>query len=172
MQLHLTHFPPEAIAFFWSRVKKTETCWLWMGSRTTLGYGHVKHKSLPKRVLAHRFSYELHFGPIPPGLLVCHHCDTPQCVKPQDFFLGSHGDNQRDSLQKGRHASLRQGPPHYFGERNPAAKLTTDDVAEIRRLWHAGTGVSILAVRFRMTKNAIRNAATGRTWATVPAQSV
>jgi hypothetical protein len=55
---------------------------------------------------------------------VCHTCDNPPCVNPDHLFLGTHGDNMRDSSVKGR-----QGHP---GEQNGRAVLTAAQVADIR----------------------------------------
>jgi hypothetical protein len=52
--------------------------------------------------LAHRMSWEMHFGPIPEGMLVLHHCDVRRCVRPDHLFLGTARDNTRDMIAKGR----------------------------------------------------------------------
>jgi len=85
---------PEDI--FLERVAKTETCWYWTGHLNSKGYGIFKKK------LAHRASYKLFVGPIPPDMLVCHTCDTPDCVNPEHLFLGTFKDNTRDMINKGR----------------------------------------------------------------------
>ena len=94
---------------FWPRVQKAEGdgCWLWIGPRKTkAGYGAfgIRRESDGKwkSHFAHRVSYELHFGPIPPGMFVCHRCDNPQCVRPDHLFLGEHADNMRDMRVKKR----------------------------------------------------------------------
>lgn len=110
---------------FWSKVNKTKSCWLWEANKATNGYGMFKHDG--KMRLAHRHSYEMNVGKIPDGLCVLHKCDVPACVNPDHLFLGSHKDNAKDKVAKGRH---RWG--EMRGGTNPAAKLSTDDVLAIR----------------------------------------
>jgi len=88
---------------FWSRVDKTDGCWLWRPApRTPNGYGSLRIQRNPVRyVLAHRFSYELHHGPIPEGALVCHTCDVKRCVNPAHLYLGDHRTNGRDASERG-----------------------------------------------------------------------
>jgi hypothetical protein len=50
-----------------------------------------------------RMVWETTFGPIPPGLFVCHVCDNPRCINTQHLFLGTPLDNMRDKVAKGRH---------------------------------------------------------------------
>lgn len=85
---------------FWDKVDQSGECWLWQAGRTPKGYGMVKVNGAHQG--AHRVAYELVNGPIPAGMLVCHRCDTPACVRPDHLFLGSAKTNNRDAIAKGR----------------------------------------------------------------------
>jgi hypothetical protein len=80
-------------------------CRPWRGTRDRDGYGVLGVDGRQQR--AHRVVWELTHGPIPDGLCVCHHCDNPPCVEPTHPFLGTHADNVRDAVAKGR----RRGRP-------------------------------------------------------------
>lgn len=89
---------------FWRNVgmQPRDACWPWRGNTTKgpAGYGSF---SVNGRVeYTHRYSYELHKGPIPPGLQVMHACDNPACVNPAHLSLGTAADNARDCMHKGR----------------------------------------------------------------------
>jgi hypothetical protein len=76
---------------FWSKVTKTETCWIWTGSDNAIGYGRI---SVDGRLhYAHRWSYEQARGPIPDGWVVDHLCRTPQCVNPSHLEAVTHHEN-------------------------------------------------------------------------------
>lgn len=110
---------------FWAKVIKTDTCWNWRGS-TNNGRGMININGVPK--FSSRVSWELSFGKILDGLCVCHKCDNPLCVRPDHLFLGTHKDNMRDAIKKGRF----KYPPIMKGEENPTAKLNWNIVREIR----------------------------------------
>lgn len=92
--------------FFWENVKKTENCWEWIGSKQKFngkeGYGRVNYYG--KRQLAHRVSWQIHFGEIG-NLFVCHKCDNCICVRPDHLFLGTNKDNMEDCKKKNRFSS-------------------------------------------------------------------
>jgi len=119
-------FPPEVR--FWTYVKKTDTCWNWIGGTTGRGYGHFYDGT--KEMLAHRFSYILSHGSIPDGLYICHTCDHPLCVNPNHLFAGTQKDNLKDASMKGR--QLRPNPA--TGENNGNSKLTKENVKKIKSL--------------------------------------
>lgn len=65
-----------------------------------MGYGQIMQ--FGKMLAAHRVSFELHYGPIPLGMFICHSCDNPSCVNPEHLFIGTNKDNQQDAISKGR----------------------------------------------------------------------
>lgn len=99
-------------------------CWLWTGKTKPQGYGVYTHNRVT--YIASRLVYETYVGPIPDGLLVCHHCDVPRCVRPSHLFPGTYKDNADDRDRKGRgESSIKRGSA------NGAAKLSEDQVIEI-----------------------------------------
>ncbi len=112
---------------FWEKVAKSDGCWLWTGARTPHGYGCLSRSG--ERALASRVSWELHHGPIPPGLHVLHRCDNPPCVRPDHLFLGTHADNMADMARKKR---IPVGAARWN------AKLTPEIVREIRKRYKQG----------------------------------
>ncbi len=79
-------------------------CWNWTEYCHPKGYGIFPMPPRNRQIKAHRFSYELHVGPIPAGLHACHRCDNRRCCNPDHIFLGTARDNARDMVEKGRQA--------------------------------------------------------------------
>ena len=148
---------------FWSKVVRGDGCWEWQACRAALGYGRIRVDG--KVRIASRIAFELAVGPIPEGMLVCHHCDNPPCVNPEHLFLGDWTANARDRAHKGRNGDIR-------GERNIGSKLTSADVTVIRRAAATGETARSIATRYPVTPEAIHAAAVGRTWKHHPEPTV
>src|SRR5215472_14861855 len=114
-------------------------CWLWMGHHyQKTGYAGFHYSDLRPRgagsrgsgnVCGHVAAWHLFNGPIPEGMVICHHCDVPGCVNPDHLFLGTYTDNMQDAAAKGRmdwQPWHRQRTRH--DEEHHMAKLTEADV--------------------------------------------
>lgn len=143
---------------FWEKVdvRGEDECWEWQASKTANGYGLIALPRDGKLVLAHRLSWEFANGPILPGLFVCHTCDNPLCVNPAHLFLACNAGNMRDAAKKGRMAC---------GERNGQAKLSDEEVGELRAR-HATGGIMQreLAEKFGVSRPTISKIISGKTW--------
>lgn len=143
----------------WSKVNKTDDCWIWTGATKQFGYGQIGVDGQTK--LAHRVAWELTNGQIPEGLEVCHHCDTPSCVNPAHLFLGTHEDNMLDMKSKGRGKRLAKGKQ---GSAHHKAKLTEDDIRVIRDLITDGMTQRRIARQFGVSQSTISSIFRGELW--------
>lgn len=151
---------------FWSKVDKTSSptgCWLWTGYRNPKGYGRF---GPTKKIDAysHRVSYEMHKGPIPAGLLVCHRCDNPPCVNPKHLFTGTMQDNVDDMMSKGRHIFQKFPEKHPRGENAGPSKLTAEKVQAIHQLLDQGDSQQKIAVKFGVSQGLISHIKLGHSW--------
>lgn len=119
---------------FWSKVKKTSECWLWLGSKSDFGHGQVRINGELFR--AHRVSWLWANGTIPDGKCVLHKCDVPNCVNPDHLFLGTKADNTQDMMAKNRHKFT-----NHYGESSGTSKLSKAQVTEIRKLFINSGGI-------------------------------
>jgi len=119
---------------------------------------HIRKEGERRIVIgAHVFSYKQFVGPIPDGMLVCHKCDNPPCVRPGHLFLGTVQDNALDTKAKGR-LDIRQG------EKNPGAKLTEAKVILLRELHASGIGPIELSSRFSIPLGTINCVVYRQSW--------
>jgi hypothetical protein len=149
---------------FYARIsKQPDGCWLWTGqfgggygvyqlSKTTSHDGKI----VRRRIYAHRFSWELHWGAIPEGLEVCHKCDVPKCVNPEHLFLGTHAENQADMAAKDRSPA---------GVRHANAKITDVDVVAIR---NSRETLAVLADRYGLSQQTVSEIKNRKIWKHVP----
>lgn len=148
------HSSSTALRRFWSKVRKTESCWLWIAA-TTKGYGQFHH--LDERY-AHRVSWVLAHGPVPDGMRVLHHCDTPLCVNPSHLFLGTARDNTADMVSKRRHA---------HGAKTGTAKLTEDSVHLIAKMWAEGKSSTEISKQLGIVFGTVCAITRGQLWSHV-----
>lgn len=105
-------------------VRNDAGCLIWTGVKDRQGYGFSSFGTYQKMIRVHRAAYALRHGlPMVFDGIVCHRCDNPSCVDADHLFLGSHADNVRDKVAKGRQPR---------GEAHGIAKLTADQVRAIR----------------------------------------
>lgn len=141
---------------FWSKVVKSDGCWIWKASKRSKGYGAFVYQRGEDIIQgrAHRYSWELHYGDIPPGLCVLHHCDTPACVRPEHLWLGTKAENNADMVAKGRHVRGGTHKPgrypqgrQWYLSRGLIPKVDKFDPEAIRSDRAAGLDLKTIALR-------------------------
>lgn len=115
----------------WARTEFNGTCLLWKGATTGKGgYGTIQIRGVT--MMVHRVAYLDVYGSIQNGMLICHHCDTPLCIWPTHLFEGTHLDNTRDMIAKGR---LRP--------RGPGRRLKTLTIQQIKEITTMARGIAM-----------------------------
>ncbi len=131
-------------------------CWLWAGHAGARGYGMIGIGGRKMKTATH-VSLALAGRAVPTGMFACHRCDMPACVNPDHLFIGTPLDNVRDMIAKGRSRPAR-------GERQRQAKVTAEQVREIRSLAASGTPHRLIAERFGLAPSTVSNINTGHSW--------
>lgn len=142
---------------FWSKVTKTDTCWIWNGAKKN-GYGAFWINERVRAGIAHRLSYEMMIGEITQGMTLDHLCSNRSCVNPSHLEQCTFSENTKRKFQ-------RLEKEDYCGERSKASFLTEDDVMKIRS--HPGKHGEI-AKMFGTCRTNICSIKNRRTWNHVP----
>lgn len=153
---------PTPIERFMAKVEKTDTCWIWKGSKNFKNYGRFwdGNRDIP----AHWFLLPNY---PPEGHIGCHKCDNPPCVNPNHIFIGTQSDNIRDSVSKGRRKYEVYSNKNFAkGERCNLSKLKNSEVSVIKAIRANADSVS---KKFGVTSKTIINIWRGVCWGHVSA---
>lgn len=147
---------------FWSKVCRTNSCWLWQATKIDGLYGQIAQGApFFGMITAHKASWILHRGSIPKALNVLHDCpggDSPACVNPAHLWLGTHAQNMRDKASKGRSTKGWQGESH---------KLSAELAMQIRDLArHRIFPQKQIASEYAVSKETVKQIVRGETWRT------
>ena len=165
---------------FWSKVEKTDACWLWKGMsrRDADAYGifqitfETEYGRATGAFGAHRVAYTLAHGRIPDGLEILHSCDVRRCVNPAHLRPGTTAENAADKTARNRHPRGGRLPniclprttlPTHSGEKHTFAKLTDQQVVELRTAYAENTDITArdLARRYGVSAQVVIMIITG-----------
>jgi hypothetical protein len=129
-------------------------CWVWIGRKDNYGYGRLTLNGKEER--AHRVSYYLEKGELPPpGICVLHRCDNPACVRRSHHFEGTRADNNADKAKKKRCRPAR-------GDRHGRTKVPDNELPRVRALIAAGATKASVARLYEVDPTTIYSIITGR----------
>lgn len=142
----------EARDRFFSKVNKTDSCWLWTAPCDRNGYGRFNITSKQK-IMAHRGSWLLAGNTIPEGLILRHKCRNRNCVNPEHLETGTHQENCADMIRDG---TIMRGKKHH------SVKLTEEQVLQIRA--RSTETQKILAEEFGVSRETISKIILNKIW--------
>jgi hypothetical protein len=141
---------------FEAKVKVGRGCWAWQAAKTPLGYGFIKING--RMVGAHRASWLIYRGEIPPGKNILHECDNPNCVNPNHLSVGTQSKNISDMVKRGR-GRIPRGEGHYL------TRLTNADVVDIRGKYANGNVTQReLAKEYGVDRSSISKICSRKNW--------
>lgn len=147
------------------RIDEATGCWLWLGAKTSKGYGRLtigsRSDGTRRTISAHANSMIVFRGKrLESGQEWCHSCDTPPCINPDHLSAGTRQDNVDDRERKGRNIAP-------IGERNGSSKLKESQILEIREYRESGANYRQIAERFDVHPKTIQDIILGRYWSHV-----
>ena len=149
---------PRTDAFKAQTIISESGCWLWNRAKNSRGYGQAWNGE--RVVLAHRLSYELFVGKIPPKHHICHRCDNPLCVNPAHLFPGTDRDNLLDSISKGRRP--KTGPTRGQCKN---AHLTPEEVVAVKHaIAHRTGSLKALSEELHVSLHVLKDISRGKNY--------
>lgn len=149
-------------------------CWLWIGGISNTGYGMIGINGKRTKA-AHRISWEIYRGHIPPDLWVLHKCDVRCCVNPDHLYLGTAKNNVHDLMKRGnprfeirknitpeielkRIGNLPRGAMHH----RSGARLSED---QVRAIFLTSGPQRAIAARFGVCQQTVSLIKSKKRWA-------
>lgn len=129
-------------------------CWEWAGHLMVNGYGQLTAGA--RQWTAHRFSYTMHKGKIPDGLIIRHSCHNRKCVNPDHLSTGTMQDNSDDMVKAGRQC---------LGEKQGLSKLVEANIVDIYKMGKEGKYQSYIAREFNIDQSGVSRILSGEYWA-------
>jgi hypothetical protein len=157
------HWPPERVRRFWRfvHIGDARTCWPWIGNKLRAGFGRYRFRMEGKTfsVYAHRAAWALTNGNLSPRIEVYHRCSNLACCNPDHLGAGTAADRGREVARRGQKA----------GERHHGAKLTAEQVLELRALKAAQPRLTAreVAPRFGLSATRVQAIWRGEGWRNV-----
>lgn len=162
--------PANTPEVLWSKVDRGDPneCWPWMGYINKGGYGRTWINN--KGYYAHRVIYNLyHTGKLPfdapadklgHGFLR-HTCDNPRCCNPAHLALGTLLDNAKDKVERGRQK-------RWNSVDSPRAKLTREQVIELRLQKASGVSTKELMKQYGVSKPTVNQIVSRKYYKDIP----
>lgn len=153
---------------FWLHVEDVGECWMWKGN-VSRRYGRLYIAG--RTIRAHRYAWEAVYGPVPDGLVVCHRCDQPLCVRPDHLFAATPAENNADRAAKGRSAKGDRHPARMHPETRPRgeahgmAKYTAQQIQGAKAMIDAGHTLNDIARLTGINKSTLSKVKRGIQWA-------
>jgi hypothetical protein len=138
---------------------ETDECIIWPYAKGgQRGYGQVYYDR--KKRYAHELALLHRVGPRPDGMYVLHGpCISPACMNYRHLRYGTPSENNLDRRRDGT------AP---IGEKNFNAKLTAEQVQEIRKRYANGEAQRALCAEYGVTVMTVNRAIRGESWSHIP----
>lgn len=130
-----------------SHTKQQDDCLLWTKCVNTDGYPRANVEG-DVNTKVHRLVWELYNGKSANGFVIRHKCDNPLCINPKHLEIGTQLDNVQDRVLRGR----------------TNAKVTKEQVVEIRILRTEGVSAKELAAKYGLTVRTIHSLLSKHHW--------